>query len=117
RKNTLLDFQYRRHFKSGRGQHGQGSNRTGASSEDLWIEVPVGTVVTEADTGELLADLDHNYSTVLVAKGGRGGKGNAHFVTSTAQAPEFAQQGEKGEERNLHLELKLLADAGLLGLP
>ena len=115
--NTLLDFRYRRHFKSEHGQHGKGSNQTGRSAEDLWIKVPRGTVVRDADSGEIIADLDQEASTVLVARGGRGGKGNAHYVTSSSQAPEFAQEGEAGEERTLELELKLLADAGLIGLP
>jgi GTP-binding protein len=115
--NTLLDFRYRRHFKSERGQHGKGSNQTGRSAEDLWIDVPRGTVVRDAESGEILADLDQKDATVLVARGGRGGRGNAHYVTSSSQAPEYAQEGEEGEERSLELELKLLADAGLVGLP
>jgi GTP-binding protein len=115
--NTLLDFRYRRHFKSERGQHGKGSNQTGRSAEDLWIDVPRGTVVRDAESGDVLADLDQEDATVRVARGGRGGRGNAHYVTSSSQAPEFAQEGEEGEERTLELELKLLADAGLVGLP
>jgi GTP-binding protein len=117
RLNTLLDFRYRRHFKSGRGQHGKGSNQTGRSAEDIWIEVPRGTVIRDAETGETIADLDQDGSTVLVARGGRGGRGNTHYVTASSQAPEFAQEGEAGDERTLELELKLLADAGLVGLP
>lgn len=117
RKNTLLDFRYRRKFKSERGEHGMGSNRTGKSGSDLWIEVPVGTVVLDADSGELLADLNTADAQFLAAHGGRGGKGNARFATSTAQAPQFAEQGETGQERNLELELKLIADVGLVGLP
>lgn len=117
RKNTLLDFQYRRHFKSLRGGHGRGSNQTGRSAEDLWIDVPIGTVVYSSEKQTLLADLDRDGSTVLVARGGRGGKGNARFATATAQVPEFAQDGEQGEERRLELELKLLADCGLVGMP
>lgn len=117
RKNTLLDFQYRRQFSSRNGQHGSGGNCTGKSSEDVWIEVPVGTVVREQEDGTLLADLDRDGSTVLVARGGRGGKGNARFVTATEQAPTHAQPGEPGEERRLALELKLLADVGLIGMP
>jgi GTP-binding protein len=115
-KNTLIDFQYLRHFRSGRGQHGQGGNRTGKSGNDLWIPVPVGTVVLSA-SGDLIADLDQEDATVLVAKGGRGGKGNSHFATPTAQAPEFSQDGEEGEAMYLNLELKLIADVGLLGFP
>lgn len=117
RKNTLLDFRYRRKFKSERGEHGMGSNRTGKSGSDLWIEVPVGTVIMDADSGELLADLNRPDAQFLAAHGGRGGKGNARFATSTAQAPQFAEQGEPGQERNLELELKLIADVGLVGLP
>ena len=115
-KNTLIDFQYLRHFRSGKGQHGQGGNRTGKSGNDLSIPVPVGTVVYNA-TGDVLADLDQEGATVLVARGGRGGKGNSHFATPTAQAPEFAQEGEEGESQYLQLELKLIADVGLLGFP
>ena len=115
-KNTLIDFQYLRHFRSGRGTHGQGGNRTGKSGNDLWIPVPVGTVVY-GDTGETIADLNEDGATVLVARGGRGGKGNSHFATPTAQAPEFAQEGEEGEAKYLNLELKLIADVGLLGFP
>jgi GTPase len=117
RLNTLQEFRHRRHFKSGRGQHGKGSNQTGRSAEDLWIEVPLGTVVKDSDSEEVLADLDHKGATILVARGGRGGRGNARFVTSSAQAPQFAQEGEAGQERKLDLELKLLADVGLIGLP
>ncbi len=117
RKNTLLDFRYRRHFKSESGRPGEGSNRTGKSGVDLWIGVPVGTVVLDADSGSQIQDLDTEAATLLVAKGGRGGKGNAHFVTATHQAPAKAQDGEPGEERFLELELKLIADAGLVGLP
>src|SRR5262249_32244253 len=116
-KNTLLDFRYRKRFAAPRGQHGKGSNQTGRSGEDMQIDVPIGTVVRDADTGALLADLDSDGATVLVARGGRGGRGNAHFATPTTQAPQFAQEGEPGEQRRLDLELKLLADAGLLGLP
>ena len=117
RLNTLIDFRYRKHFKSERGMHGKGSNQTGRSAEDIWIEVPRGTVVRDAESGETIADLDQDGATILVARGGRGGRGNSHYVTSSSQAPEFAQEGEPGEERTLELELKLLADAGLVGLP
>lgn len=117
RLNTLQEFRHRRHFKSGSGQHGKGSNQTGRSAEDLWVEVPLGTVVKDEETGEVIGDLDQKGATIRVARGGRGGRGNAHFVTSSSQAPEFAQEGEAGEERRLDLELKLLADVGLIGLP
>jgi GTPase len=117
RLNTLQEFRHRRHFKSGSGQHGKGSNQTGRSAEDLWVEVPLGTVVKDQETGEVIGDLDQKGATILIARGGRGGRGNAHFVTASSQAPEFAQEGEPGEERRLDLELKLLADVGLIGLP
>ncbi len=117
KKHTLLDFHYRHNFKSESGRHGEGSNRTGKSGKDLWIEVPLGTVITDAESGALLQDLNTEGASLAVAKGGRGGKGNAHFVTSTHQAPEHAQNGEPGVERLLELELKLIADAGLVGLP
>jgi GTPase len=117
RKNTLLDFRYKRKFKAERGGHGQGGNRTGKSGVDLWIEVPVGTVVSDAGSGTVIADLDHDGTDFLIARGGKGGKGNARFATATSQAPSFAQQGEAGEERDLELELKLIADVGLVGLP
>jgi len=116
-QNTLIDFQYRRHFRSGKGHHGEGGNRTGKSGKDLTIPVPLGTIVTDVQTGDVLADLDQDGTTVLVARGGKGGKGNSHFATPIAQAPEFAQEGEEGETRMLDLELKLIADVGLLGFP
>jgi GTP-binding protein len=117
KKNTLLDFRYRHHFKAEHGRHGEGSNRAGKSGKDLWIAVPRGTLVLDADTRELLSDLNENEAFVLVARGGRGGRGNAHFATATKQAPDFAQPGEPGQERYLELELKLIADVGLIGLP
>ncbi|MEW6002816.1 MAG: GTPase ObgE [Nitrospirota bacterium] len=115
--NTLIDFKYKREYRAERGGHGKGKNMKGRDGEDLLIPVPVGTVVKDADTGEILADLDAEGSCIVVAKSGRGGRGNAHFATATRQAPRFAQPGEKGEEKWLILELKLLADAGLIGLP
>ena len=117
RKNTLLDFRYKRQFKAERGQNGKGSNKTGKSGEDLFIPVPVGTAVHDSETGELIADLDRDGMEYRAARGGRGGRGNAHFATPTQQAPEHAQEGEPGEGKTLRLELKLLADVGLLGLP
>jgi GTP-binding protein len=117
RKTTLLDFRYRRIFKAERGEHGKGGDRTGKSGHDLWILVPPGTVLYDADSGKLLADLDQEGTEFLVARGGRGGKGNARFATATSQAPHFAQEGQPGEERDLMLELKLIADVGLVGLP
>jgi GTP-binding protein len=115
--STLLDFKYKREYKAERGEHGKGSNKHGRDGEDLVIPVPIGTVIKDADTKEIIADLSHDNDEVIVAKGGRGGLGNAHFATSVRQAPRFAQPGEKGQERWLILELKLLADVGLIGLP
>ncbi len=115
--STLLDFRYRRVFRARRGGHGQGSNRTGRSAPDLVIPVPVGTVVKDAATGEVLADLTQHGQEAVVARGGRGGRGNAHFATPTRRAPRYAEPGEKGEERTLILELRLMADAGLVGKP
>ena len=115
--NTLLKFRYNRLFRAGRGGHGEGSNRHGQNGEDLTVVVPVGTVVTDAGNGEKLWDFDSPGQRFLVAKGGRGGRGNAQFATSTHQAPRKAEPGEAGEERELRLELKLLADVGLVGFP
>ena len=117
RKHTLLDFRYRHLFKAHSGRNGSGQNRHGRNGEDLVLEVPVGTVVKDTATGELLADLVDLGQRWTVAKGGRGGKGNAHFTSSTRQVPRFAQDGEEGEEREYVLELKLIADVGLVGLP
>lgn len=115
--NTLLDLKYRREYRAGRGEHGKGKNKHGKDGDDLIIPVPVGTVIKDTDTGEVIADLDSDGSYHVIARGGRGGLGNAHFATPTRQAPRFAQPGEIGEERWLVLELKLLADVGLIGLP
>jgi len=119
RKNTLVEFRFHPEFEARRGQHGQGSNRTGHEGEDLEIEVPIGTLVYEkTDDGmQLVADLAATGQRVLIAKGGRGGLGNARFATSTNRAPRKTQPGEPGEEKWLRLELKLLADAGLVGFP
>ena len=120
-KNTLVDFRYHPEFKAKRGQHGQGSNRTGQSAEDLEIAVPPGTLVFEKVTGatepQLVADLAVEGQRVLVAKGGRGGRGNARFVSSTNRAPRRVEPGQPGEERDLRLQLKLIADVGLVGFP
>jgi len=115
--NTLLDFKYKREYKAERGGHGKGKNMNGKDGESLVIPVPVGTVIKNAETGGIIADLDSEGSLFVLAKGGRGGMGNAHFATPVRKAPRFAQPGEKGEERWLILELKLLADVGLIGLP
>ncbi|WP_028951286.1 GTPase ObgE [Sulfurihydrogenibium subterraneum] len=114
---TLMDFKYKKHYKAERGQHGQGGNKKGKDGEDLIIKVPVGTVVKDAQTGEIIADLVKEGQSVIVAKGGKGGKGNAAFKSATNQAPLTAEPGEKGEERWIELELKLLADVGIIGFP
>ncbi len=114
---SLLDFKYKREFIAKRGEHGKGKKCHGRNAPDLVIKVPVGTVVKDARTGEVIADLTTPGQQVLVAKGGRGGRGNARFATPTNQAPRFAEPGEKGEERWIKLELKLLADVGIVGLP
>ena len=115
--NTLISFKKRSHFKAGRGEHGRGKNQYGKRGEDCLISVPPGTVVYDADTGEVLADLTEPGQRVVVARGGRGGRGNAAFATSTNQAPRLAEKGEPGEKRWLRLELKLIADVGLVGQP
>jgi GTP-binding protein len=117
RKHSLLDFRYRNIFKAEAGKNGAGRNRYGRSGADLVIEVPVGTVAKDAVTGEILADLTEPAQRWIAANGGRGGKGNSHFVSSTFRSPRFAQEGEPGGERSLRLELKLIADVGLVGLP
>ena len=116
-KNTLIDFRYQKKFKAENGKNGEGANKYGKSGEDLVIKVPRGTIVKEAETGKVIADLSELGQKELILSGGRGGKGNSHFATSTRQAPRFSQEGEKGEEKELILELKLLADVGLLGFP
>src|SRR5438477_11358844 len=115
--STLLDLRYQQQYMAQRGGHGQGKDCHGRNSPDIIIPVPVGTLVREAETLEILADLVEEGQTIVVARGGRGGKGNARFATSTRQAPAFAEEGKKGEESWLQLELKLLADVGLVGLP
>ena len=115
--NTLLDFRFKRKFHAEDGKNGEGSHRFGKSGEDLYIKVPVGTIVKDAETGKVVVDLSEKGQTELILPGGRGGKGNSHFATSTRQAPRFARDGEKGIEKEFILELKLLADVGLLGFP
>ena len=115
--NTLIDYRYRQHFKGGRGQHGMGRERTGASGADVELVLPVGTQILLEDGETLLADLARPGQQVVLAKGGGGGIGNVHFKSSTNRAPRQSTPGEPGEERWLWLRLKLLADAGLLGLP
>ena len=115
--NTLVDFRYKKKFKAENGNNGEGSHKYGKSGADLYIKVPIGTMIKDATTGEVLADLSESGQKELVLHGGRGGKGNSHFATSTRQAPRFSQAGEEGEEKELILELKLLADVGLIGFP
>jgi len=115
--NTLLHLRYNPQHTAQRGLHGEGSNRSGRTGEDLIIRVPVGTQIFDATTGDLLHDLNHDGDRWLAARGGRGGFGNAHFTTSTNRAPRYHQSGSPGEELDLQLELKLLADVGLVGFP
>jgi GTP-binding protein len=115
--STLMDLRHKRHYKAESGQPGGGANRHGRNGANEVIRVPPGTIVRDAETGEALADLATPGETVVVARGGRGGRGNARFATPTRQVPRFAQPGTAGEERWLELELKLLADVGLIGLP
>jgi GTP-binding protein len=114
---TLADFRYKRHYKADRGEHGQGKNMHGKGAEDLVVRIPTGTLVKDQDTGEVLADLTEHGQKVIVAKGGRGGRGNARFMSNTNKAPTLAENGEPGEDHYLTLELKLLADVGLVGFP
>ena len=115
--NTLLHLRYNPRHVAGRGLHGEGSNRSGRDGADSTIHVPVGTQIFDAETGELLHDLNRDGDRWLAARGGRGGFGNSHFTSSTNRAPRYHQSGSKGEERELQLELKLLADVGLVGFP
>lgn len=115
--NTLINFRYNKKYKAENGENGSGGRCYGKSGKDLYIKVPLGTVIKDAQTGEVIVDMSEKDQTTLVFQGGRGGKGNSHFATSTRQAPRFAQDGEKGIEKEVILELKLLADVGLLGFP
>ena len=114
---TLLDYSYKRHYKAERGEHGQGKNRTGRDGKDVFLKVPPGTIARDADTGEFLGELLRSGDSVVIARGGRGGRGNARFATATRQAPRHWEPGEEGEERRVELELKLIADVGLVGEP
>jgi GTPase len=114
---TLLDFQYRTSYSAGEGENGAGAKKTGRSGQDLPIEVPEGTIVRDVASGRILADLTEHDEECVIAWGGKGGRGNSTFATSTDQAPRRAEPGELGEEREIELELKLLADVGLVGLP
>ena len=120
--SSLIEYRFKHHFKADRGTHGKGSRMHGATGEDLVLKVPMGTVVHEyfeesKEVGELIADLTHDGERVTVAEGGMGGRGNIHFVTSTRRAPAFAELGEPAEERWIELEMKLMADAALVGMP
>lgn len=115
--NTLYPFQSQVHYRAERGTHGSGSNKTGATGKDMEIAVPPGTLVRDADTGELLADLTRQGQRALIVRGGRGGRGNAAFKTARNKAPRIAENGEAGEERWVELELKLVADVGIIGVP
>ena len=115
--NTLIDFRFTKKFKAENGENGSGSHRFGKSGDDCYVKVPLGTIVKDAETGKVIVDLSNPGQKELILKGGRGGKGNSHFATSTRQAPRFAIDGEKGKEKEVILELKLLADVGLIGFP
>src|SRR5213594_3653748 len=115
--STLLDYRYHTRWVAERGEHGKGKNMSGKSREDVYLPVPAGTEVRDADTGEVLGEMIRPYQILLVAKGGRGGRGNQHFATPTHQSPREWEPGEQGEERRLELVLKLIADVGLLGEP
>ena len=117
RHNTLVHFRFNPEYKAERGRHGEGSNKTGRDAEDIVLKVPVGTIVYDDETGEKVHDFSHSDERVVIARGGRGGRGNARFATSVHQAPREHEAGRPGEERVFRLELKLLADAGLVGYP
>ena len=115
--NTLIDYRYKRTFTAERGENGRGADCYGKGGEDIELRMPVGTVISEQESGEVIADLDHDGKRVMIARGGRGGLGNLHFKTSTNRAPRKKTMGEAGERKSLNLELKVLADVGLLGMP
>ncbi|UCD88030.1 MAG: GTPase ObgE [Desulfobacterales bacterium] len=117
RMHTLYNFHFKRHFRADRGQHGRGKNQSGKSGKDLIISVPPGTIVKEAKTGRVLKEFVKSGESFLIVRGGRGGLGNQHFASPTRRAPRYAQQGEPGQTLSLKLELKLLADVGIIGLP
>jgi GTP-binding protein len=117
RHNTLVHFRFNPEYKADRGRHGEGAKKTGRDGVDITLKVPVGTIVYDADTGEKVHDFSHPDDRIVIARGGRGGRGNAQFATSTHQAPREHEDGRPGEERNFRLELKLLADVGLVGFP
>ena len=115
--NTLINFRYMKKYKAENGKNGEGGHRYGKGADNLYIKVPLGTIIKDAETGSVLADLSEPGQSEKIFPGGRGGKGNSHFATSTRQAPRFSQDGEKGIEKEVILELKLLADVGLIGFP
>jgi len=115
--NTLVDYRFARIHRAKRGENGRGADKYGRGAEDIVLRMPVGTVITDAETGDVVADLDQDAARALVARGGKGGLGNLHFKSSTNRAPRQTTPGEPGEQRKLRLELKILADVGLLGLP
>lgn len=115
--STLLDYKYKTFYRAQNGEHGRGKNQHGKSGEDIILLVPCGTVVKDAQTRKIIADLVNDGDEVIVARGGKGGKGNARFATPTNRAPRLAEKGEKGEEKEIELELKLIADVGLVGFP
>jgi GTPase len=117
RHNTLVHFRFNPEYKAERGRHGEGSNKTGREGVDILLKVPVGTIVFDADSGDIVHDFSSADDRIVIARGGRGGRGNARFKTSTHQAPREHEEGRPGEERTLRLELKLLADVGLVGYP
>ena len=116
-KNTLIDFRYNKKFKATNGENGSGARCTGKSGNDIYIGVPIGTIIKDVETGKIIADLSNPEQVECVLKGGRGGRGNQHFATPTRQVPRFSEDGEPGQEKEVILELKLLADVGLLGFP
>ena len=115
--NTLIDFRFTKKFKAENGQNGSGGHKAGKSGQDIIVKVPVGTIIKDAESGKVIVDMSKEGQKELILKGGRGGKGNSHFATSTRQAPRFAIDGEPGKEKEIILELKLLADVGLVGFP
>jgi GTP-binding protein len=117
RHNTLVHFRFNPEYKAERGRHGEGSNKTGREGVDITLKVPVGTIVYDAESGEMVHDFSHPDDRIVIARGGRGGRGNAQFKTSTHQAPREHEDGRPGEEKTLRLELKLLADVGIVGYP
>lgn len=114
---TLIDFRYRAHYRAARGEHGMGGDKTGKNAEDVIIKVPCGSIIKDAESGEVLAELLKDKEEKIILKGGKGGKGNTHFKTSTNRAPRTAEKGKPGEEKTIVIELKLIADVGLVGFP